>query len=145
LEPVRRAYAGFEYARADVLLEAATTRALTLAPPVELPGAIAEILLWRGVVAVAQGRDAQAQRWFQGALRLRPDRVLSPTWFPPKARRAFPRARAPRPGLPRGTLRIDGHPPRLRVAPAGRARVAAAPLGTPPAGVHLLVTTRPGF
>lgn len=142
LEPVRQAYAGFAYDRAQELLEQASEEVLDRAPEGQLGRFLGEILFWRGKVAVAAGDRAAAARWFAGAIAVAPAVHPDPAVDPPLVVRAFARARRRR-APPAGVVAITASAGTLLRVDQQPAQPAAGELSLP-AGLHLLVLTAPG-
>lgn len=141
---VERAYAAFDYAGAHELLATATADALAAADSGALAAILAEIWLWRGMIAVAEGDASAADRWFRAALRLRPDRVLDPAVVPPRVRAAYARARGPETRA-RGVLRLRVAPADAVVSVDDRRRASPAKPLSVAAGPHVVVVEQPGF
>ena len=130
LESAKQAYARFEYRRAEAHLDAEITRTLWAAPPDRIRPTLAELYIWRGVVAIAAGRSAY--REFITARRLDPSRRLDPARFPPPAIAAF--ADAAREAVLDASIE-------LWVDPPGAQRVV---VGMHP-GTALIIVEKPRF
>ena len=143
LSEVRSAYASFEYARAQELLGGEIAPLLAASASDKLAIAVAEILYWRGKVAVADGSRRAAMTWFYAVLDLAPDWSVDAGVDPPSVQKAFAAARKRRGKRARGTLRVDS-PGGGEVSidgGVGRSLPVTAALAV---GPHLVVVTRAG-
>lgn len=145
LEAVRGAYAAFDYAGAQQRLTTMMDEALKRAPDGALLATVCELLMWRGVVAVAQDDAKAARHWFVGLANLDPGYSLDKARFNPRVQRAFARARewSRRKGGRPGTIAITTDPPTATGTVDGHQVEPGAISAS--RGLHLVVLSKRGF
>ncbi len=123
LDPIKDAYASFEFDRADELIEAALGELFANGAPEQIAAGAGELLYWRGLVADNADRGDDALAWFAAAFRIAPDLEVDRATTSPRVRALIDTARASRaktrtlyidaatiaPGT--ADLRIDGGEP----------------------------------
>ncbi|MBP8811405.1 MAG: hypothetical protein KBG48_22010 [Kofleriaceae bacterium] len=143
LGPIRDAYAGFDFERADELIEAGLGELFTDGTVAQIPTGAAELLYWRGLVSANDNRTDDALGWFVAVFRIDPGFAVDNATASPTVRKLI--ATAKRPVTATRALVIEG-----RDLPAD-AEVAID--GGPPAaftdrlelalGLHLVTVTAP--
>lgn len=144
LTAARDAYAAFEYARAQKLLATELDEALQQAADEVLRAVVHEILLERGVVAVAAKDAGSARQFFVGVLNLDPSFKLDEARYNPRVRRVFAQAKRLSGGRRSGRLAISATPAEARGEVDGRAVAASDTIALAP-GLHLMVVRLPGY
>ena len=105
LDPIKNAYANFEFDRADELIEVALGELFANGAPDQMAAGAGELLYWRGLVADNADRGDDALAWFAAAFRIAPDLEIDRGTTSPRVRGLIDSARGSRP-KPR-TLYID--------------------------------------
>ncbi|MBK7073018.1 MAG: hypothetical protein IPH44_12020 [Myxococcales bacterium] len=105
LQPIKDAYASFEFDRADELIEVALGELFANGAPDQMAAGAGELLYWRGLVADNADRGDDALAWFAAAFRIAPDLEIDRGTTSPRVRGLIDSARGSRP-KPR-TLYID--------------------------------------
>lgn len=141
VEPIKEAYVEFDYARAARLIEAQEGEVLDETAAGDPTTALAELALWRGLLAAAQDQEEDAVRWFRGAYRLNSALRIDPELAAPSVRQLIKRARHE--AEETGALRIDADPPTARLSiDGGPPRDLDRELDLE-AGLHLVVISAP--
>jgi hypothetical protein len=141
IEPIKDAVARFEYGAALDMIEAEEGRILDDAIVGDPTTALAELTLWRGLIAYTRGDAPDAVRWFRGAYRLNSALKIDKRFASPKMRQLIKQAR--REAEETGALRIDCDPEDASVSiDGGEARSIPKELELT-AGLHLVVISAP--
>lgn len=141
IDPIRDAYGDFDYERAEHLIDDQENQILDDAVAGDPTTALAELTLWRGLLAAAEDRHDEAIEWFRGAYRLNSALRIDPKFASPSVRQLVKQAR--REAEDTGGLRIDTDPPEASVAiDGGEARPIGKELELE-IGLHLVVITAP--
>jgi hypothetical protein len=142
VDPIRDAYADFDYDRAEDLIDDQEGRILDDAAAGDPTTALAELTLWRGLLAAAQDQPEDAVRWFRGAYRLNSALRIDPKFAAPRVRQLVKRAR--REAEESGELRIESDPADALVSvDGGEARPIPRELELQ-IGLHLVVISAAG-
>jgi len=137
VDPIKDAYADFDYDRAENLIDAQEDRVLDDAVAGDPTTALAELTLWRGLIAAAQDQPEDAVRWFRGAYRLNSALRIDPKFAAPSVRQLVKRAR--REAEETGELRIDPDPVDAEVSIDGGVTRAIPEAIELEIGLHLVV------
>ncbi len=97
LDPIKNAYANFEFDRADELIETALGELWANGAPEQMAPGTGELLYWRGLVADNAGRGDEALAWFAAAFRITPDLEIDRGTTSPRVRALIDTARDARP------------------------------------------------
>lgn len=137
VEPIKDAYAEFDYERARQLIDAQEDRVLDDAVAGDPTTALAELTLWRGLLAAAQDEPEAAIDYFRGAYRLNSALRIDPRFAAPSVRQLVKRAR--REAEDSGELRIETDPAAAQVSIDGGEARAIEPSIELETGLHLVV------
>lgn len=149
LDPIRNAYANFEFDRADELIDGALSDLTTDGDVDLMARGVAELFYWKGLVAAAEDeRDRldEAVEWFAAMYRIDPDFEIDPATTPPKVRTLIEqRARklAPRAREVELELDYDGDARELDLTIDGGRPTAMQDAVDLATGFHLIVVTAP--
>lgn len=147
LDPIRNAYANFEFDRADALIDAALSDLTTNGAPESMAAGAAELFYWKGLVAATDtehDRRDDAVALFAAVYRIEPDYPIDKAITPPKVRALIEeRAQTVTPRLRDVEVEVTGD--------AGDAELfidGGAPRPVPESvqlaqGFHLVVVTAP--
>lgn len=142
LDPIKNAYANFEFDRADELIEVALGELFANGAPEQMAAGAAELLYWRGLVADNADRGDDALAWFAAAFRIAPDLEIDRGTTSPRVRALIDTARRSRPKA--RTLYIDGatiEPGTAELAVDGGAPAPLTDEVDLAIGYHLVVVT----
>jgi hypothetical protein len=141
IDPIRDAYGDFDYDLAERLIDDQEGQVLDDAVAGDPTTALAELTLWRGLLAAAQDRRDEAIELFRGAYRLNSALRIDPKFASPSVRQLVKQAR--REAEDYGGLRIETEPTDAMVSvDGGEARAIPRELDLQ-VGLHLVVITAP--
>lgn len=144
LDPIRNAYANFEFERADELIDSALSDLTTDGNPETMAEGAAELFYWKGLVAAVDDRTDEAVAWFAAVYRIEPDHEIDKATTPPKVRTLIEeRAQQLEPRLRDVVFELTGDGTDAELVIDGGAP-RAIPESMPMAqGYHLIVVTAP--
>lgn len=148
LDPIRNAFANFEFDRADELIDAALSDLTTDGGPEAMAGGAAELFYWKGLVAAVDDqhdRADEAIEWFAAVYRLDPAYPIDKAVTPPKVRTLIEqRAQTLTPRMRDVAIEISGDAPDTAelFVDGGAARAIPESLEMAQ-GLHLVVVTAP--
>lgn len=147
LDPIRNAYANFEFDRADELIDGALSNLTTDGAPEAMAAGAAELFYWKGLVAAAddqRDRIDDAVAFFAAVYRIDPEYEIDKATTPPKIRTLIEeRAQNLQPRMRDVVVKVSGDATDAEMFIDGGAPRPIPDELSMAQGLHLVVVTAP--